>query len=178
MKKAYFLVPLIGVIVFSFFYWSAHKNIEQREIAQKHAQEQARVQKLQDEVKAREKAYQDAIVQAERRKREKAEREAKDQADRDAREALISERDKMFREQERLARQIERQTKDVDAEKEEIGKIEEQKRGYLAEQEFLRSYVKQAETNQKGLEDVLNKIAAADKAAADIAKAAAAKAKS
>jgi hypothetical protein len=48
----------------------------------------------------------------------------------------------------------------------------------LAEQEFLRAYVKQAESNQHSLEDVLNKIAAADKAAQDAAKAAANKNKS
>jgi hypothetical protein len=175
MKKVYFLVPLIGVIIFSFFYWNAHKHIEEKELAAKKVREEQRQKKIQDEVAARQKAYEDAIVQAERRKKEKAEREAKDQAEREAREALLAEREKMFREQEKLTRNIERLTKDVQSEKEEIAKIEEQKKSFQSEQEFLRSYVKQAEGNQKGLEDVLNKIAAADKAAQEAAKAAASK---
>lgn len=178
MKKAYFLVPLIGVIVFAFFYWGAVKDIQAKDLAEKHRVEEARQKKLQDEVATREKAYKDAVVQAERRKKEKAEREAKDQADRDAREALINEREKSFRDQQKLAQQIERQNKDIVAEKEEIAKVEEQKRSFLSEQEFLKTYVKQAEANQKSLEDVLNKIAAAEKAAQDAAKAAATKAKS
>jgi small-conductance mechanosensitive channel len=179
MKKAYFLVPVIGVLIFSVVYWNATKDIEARKAAVVQAAEQARQQKIQDEAAARQKAYKDAIALADRRKKERAEREAKEEADKEAREALNSERDKMYREGERLTRQIERQTKDVQAEKEEIAKIEEQKRGYLSDQEFLKSYVTKAEVNQKALEDVLNKIAAADKAAADAAKAAAAaKAKS
>ena len=138
-------------------------------MARKQAVEQARQKKLSDEAAARQKAYQDAIVLADKRKKERAEREAKDAADKEAREALNSEREKMYREGERLARQIERQTKDVQAEKEEIAKIEDAKRGYISDQEFLKKYVREAETNQKALEDVLNKIAAADKAAADAA---------
>jgi colicin import membrane protein len=179
MKKAYFLVPLIGVLIFSFFYWNARKDLVEKELAEKRHREELRLKKIQDEVAARQKAYEDAIVQAERRKKEKAEREAKEQAERDAREALLAEREKSFREQEKLARNIERLTKDVTAEKEEIQKVEGQKNSYQSEQEFLKSYVKQAETNQKGLEDVLNKIAAAEKAIQDAAaKAAQAKAKS
>ncbi len=176
MKKVYFLVPLIGVLIFTFFYWNAAKDLEAKALADKQKKEAIRQKKLQDEVEARKKAYEDAIVQANRRKNEKAERDAKEQADRDAREALIAEREKSFREQERLGRQIERLNKDVAAEKEEIAKIEEQKKSYMSEQEFLKSYVKQAEGNQKALEDVLNKIAAAEKAAAEAA--AKAKAKS
>jgi hypothetical protein len=173
MKKAYFLVPLFGVLIFAVVYWNASKGIEAKDLARKHAESDARQKKLQDEVAARQKAYQDAIALADRRRKEKAERDAKAQADVEAREALNTEREKMYREGERLTRQIERQNKDVEAEKEEIAKIEEQKRGFLSEQEFLKSYVRQAETNQKSLEDVLNKIAAAEKAAADAAKAAA-----
>lgn len=175
MKKVYVLVPIIGVLIFAVFYWNAHKGIAAREAAAKQADLERRQKKLQEEVEARKKAYEDAIVQAERRKKEKAEREAKEQAEREAREALIAEREKTFREQEKLTRNIERLNKDVAAEKEELAKIEEQKKSFVSEQEFLRSYVKQAETNQKSLEDVLNKIAAAEKAAQEAAKAAAKK---
>lgn len=179
MKKTYFLVPLIGVIVFAFFYWTALKDITAKEAAEKRHTEEMRQKKLQDEVVAREKAYKEAVAMADKRKKEKAERDAKEQADREAREALVAEREKTFRDQEKLARQIERQNKDIAAEKEEIRKVEEEKKGFLAEQEFLKSYVKQAEDNQKSLEDVLNKIAAAEKAVQEAAKAAAAaKAKS
>lgn len=172
MKKVYVLVPVIGVLIFAIFYWSAHKDIAARETAAKAAEVAKRQKKLQEEVEARKKAYEDAVVQADRRKKEKAEREAKDQADREAREALIAEREKAFREQERLTRNIERLNKDVSFEKEEVAKIEEQKKSFVSEQEFLKSYVRQAETNQKSLEDVLNKIAAAEKAAQEAAKAA------
>ncbi len=175
MNKVYIFVPILCLAGFSFIYWNAHSELVQRAENARKAAEDARQKKIADEVAAREKAYKDAIATAEKRKKEKAEREAQDQANRDARDALLNEREKMRLESDRLARLIERQTKDIEVEKEDLNKIEEQKRGYLAEQEFLRSYVKQAETNQKGLEDVLTKIAAADKAAADAAKAAATK---
>lgn len=178
MKKTYLLVPLIGVIVFAFFYWTALKDISAKELVEKRHVEEAKQKKVKDDILAHEKAYKDAIAQAERRKKEKSEREAKEQADREAREALSAEREKIFRDQEKLTRQIERQNKDVAFEKEEVGKVEEQKKAFLSEQEFLKSYVKQAQDNQKSLEDVLNKIAAAEKAVQDAAKAAASKAKS
>jgi hypothetical protein len=175
MKKAYFIVPVLGVLIFSFFYFNATKELQAKEDARKQAIEQARQKKLADEAAARQKAYTDAVALADLRKKQRAEREAKDAADKEAHEALLAERDKMYRESERLARQIERQTKDVQTEKEEIAKIEEAKRGYLSDQEFLKKYVVEAQNNQKALEDVLNKIAAADKAAADAAAAAAKK---
>jgi hypothetical protein len=179
MNKAYFLAPLIGLLVFGGIYWNyaSKYDAKQAELAAK--REHDRQDKIKQDVEARRRALEDAVAQQEQRKKEKAQKEAADIAEKEARQALLDARSKSFNDQEKATRQVERLTKDIQGEKEEIAKIEKDKEASVKEEAFLRTYVKQAETNQKSLEEVLNKIAEADKAAAAAASAAAAaKAKS
>jgi colicin import membrane protein len=177
MKKAYFVVPLIGLIIFGAIYWNFQSKYEARVATEKAAKEQQRQEKIKQEVDARRKAVEDAVALQEQRKKEKAQKEAQDAAEKEARLALNDAREKSFRDKDRAAKQVERLTKDIATEKDAIAKIEKEKEESQKEQAFLRTYVKQAEANQKSLEEVLNKIADADKAAASAAAAAAAAAK-
>lgn len=178
MKKknlVYFLVPVVGLILFALFYWNYSSNFDAREAAQKAKVKAEKDAKLEKEAKDREKAIKDALAAQERRKAEKAAKEAKDKADRDARELAIEARDKAGHDQARLSQQIERLEKDVKSEQEAIAKLEAQKKDALADQAFLKDYVKQAQANTDKLHSVLDQIAKADAARA-AAEAAAAKA--
>ena len=88
MKKkksyVYFLVPLIGVIVFGAIYWNFSAGYE-AEIARKEKiVREAKDEKLRQEAKNREKAIKEALESQERRKVEKAAKEAKQKADDEA----------------------------------------------------------------------------------------------
>ena len=180
MKKTYvyFLVPLLGLIIFGAVYWNFNAGYEAKEAAKKAAVEQTKRAKLEKEAKDREIAIKDALAAQEKRKQEKAAKEAKDKADRDARQAALEARDKANRDQARLETQMHRLEADVKTEQDAIAKLQADKEEAVKQYNFLKDYVKQAQANTKQLYQVVEKIAAADaaKAAADAA-AAAAKAK-
>jgi hypothetical protein len=179
-KYVYFLLPLVGLIVFSTVYWNFSRGIAAREAAHQAAVDQAKKDKLEKQARDNAKAFADAVATGERRKAERAAKEAKDKQDHDDRQAAVEARDKANRDQLKLAQQVERLEKDVQAEKDAIAKLEADKKKAIDEQAFLVTYVKQAEDNARMLSQVLDKIAAADvaRAAADAAAAAAAAKKS
>lgn len=179
MKKAYILGPLLGVIIFSVFYWNFSKEYALEAQAKIEAARKEREEVLRKEALDRKAAIEAALVLQGQRKKEKADREAKEVADKELRQNLTDKRDLAFREQDRLSKQAERLAKDVDIEKAAIAEIEKQKKFATDEEAFLRQYVSQAEANSKSLEEVIQNINAADAArAAAEAAAAAAKKKS
>jgi hypothetical protein len=178
MKKSYiyFLVPLIGLIAFGAVYWNFASGYEAKVAEKARVQREAKEAKLREEAKNREKAIKDALAAQERRKIEKAEKEAKEKADAEARQLALEARAKSERDQAKLAQQVERLKKEIKVEQEAIAELEEQRKQAVEEENFLKTYVKQAEANTKNLTEVLDKIVAAD-AARQAAEAAAAKSK-
>ncbi len=176
MKKAYiyFLVPLVGLIAFGAVYWNFNAGYEQREADKISAFKKQRNDKMLEEARLREKAVKDAVVAQEKRKKEKEVKDAKDRKDKEDRENANQARAKAFRDAEKLQKQAERLSKDIGTVKEEVAKIEEDKKRSADEALFLKGFVKKVEGNAKALNDVLEKIAAADAAAEAAAKAAAA----
>lgn len=176
-KYAYFLAPLVGLIIFSAIYWNFSKGLDAREARRVAAEKQKKEDKLRAQAKANEQAIRDALASQEKRKAERAAKEAKDKADKDARAAAVEARDKAQRDQRKLSDQVKRLEADILSEKEAITKLESDKKKSIDEAAFLKVYVKQAEENARTLSQVLDKIAAADvaRAAADAAAAAAAK---
>lgn len=168
MKKTYiyFLFPLVGLIAFGALYWNFSQGYEAELAERERIIRVEKEEKLKAEAKNREKAIKDAIAAQERRKQEKAEKEAKDKADQEARQLALEARDKANRDQLKLAQQIERLEKDIKVEKEAIAKLEEERKRAADEEQFLKTYVKQAEANTKSLTEVLDKIIAADAARA------------
>lgn len=177
MKKAYIFGPLVGVLVFAFFYWNFTKEFALKEQQKVEAAKAARDAQLKKEQADRKAAIDAALVLQAQRKKEKAEREAKEVADKEFRLKITDERDIANREQERLSKQAERLAKEVDTEKAAIAEIEKQKKFATDEEAFLRQYVSQAEANAKSLEGVLKQIQDADAARAAAAAAAAEAAK-
>jgi len=179
MKKSYlyFLIPLLGLIVFGAYYWKFISEYDAKQEAKVQAIKHVKEQELMAQAKLREKAIKDAIAQQDARKEERRLREEKDRLQHEARENAIQARNKVGTDAEKLQRQSERLTRDIATAKEEIAKIEQEKQHAVAEQAFLLTYVAKAQEDTKRLSQVLDRIAAADEAAARAAAAAAAAAK-
>ena len=179
MKKnyIYFLAPLVGLIIFGAVYWNFSKGFAERETKRIAAEKKKKEDTLREQARKNEQAIREALAAQERRKAERAAKEAKDKADHDARQAAVEARDKAYRDQEKMARQVERLEKEVQVENDAIAKLQADKKKFTDERAFLQEYVKKAEENVKTLNQVLDKIIAADaaRAAADAAAAAAKK---
>jgi colicin import membrane protein len=176
MKKAYiyFAAPFAGLIFFGAVYWNFSANYEQVEADKLAKIKKAKQEKLMEDARLREKAVNDALASQEKRKKEKEIKDAKDRKDAEDRENAVLARNKAARDAEKLQKQADKLTKELAAAKEEIAKIQEDKKRHADEAAFLKSFVVEVESNAKGLNAVLEKIAAADAAAEAAAKAAAA----
>jgi hypothetical protein len=177
MKKLYILAPLVALALFIVYYLNFAKEYEATEEAQRVAEVEARKKAQLKEIEDRKKAVQDALVMQEQRKAERAEKEAKDLAEKEARQAAVDARDRAYRDQDKLGKQVERLKKEIETVKSEIAEVEKEKQRSVEEEAHLRQYVSAAEANVRSLQQVLEKIEAADKAraAAEAAAAAAAK---
>jgi low affinity Fe/Cu permease len=177
MKKAYVIFPAVALIVFFGFWWNYNSQYQARK-AEKAQQAKLELEaKRLQEARDREIAIKDALEAQERRRAERAIKEAKELADREARQAAIENQNKAAREKDRFAKQVERLNGDIKVEREAIAALEEQSRKALLELGILREAVRLAQTNEKNLSTVLDRIAAADtaRAAAEAAAAAASK---
>jgi len=180
MKKSYvyFVLPLLALIVFFFaFYWNAHKEYEARAQAVVKKARDERLAKLEKEAKDREAAVKSALDMQEKRRVEKKARDEKDAIEKEEREKARQARDKAGRDSEKLEQQAKRIQKEIEVEKKELVEVQGERKRTADEHGFLKEYVKKAEQNAKSLMGVLERIAAADKAAEDAAKAAEAAAK-
>ncbi len=176
MNKVYLLGPLAGLLVFGAIYWNFMKGYEvrlQQEEARVVAERKARIEK---DLAARQKAIQDAVAAAEKRKIEREAKEKKLAEEKAAREALLDRRLRAYDDvYKRLRPQLDRLKNDAEGIKGEIAQLDLQRKQYVEEEAFLRTFVKKAQDNVKTYTDELEKIAAAEKAHA--AAEAAAKAK-
>jgi hypothetical protein len=174
MQKVYFLVPLLGTILFGFYYANFNRGFQEREQARLESVRVERENALRQEAIDRKEAIEEALRLQEERKQEKATRNAREEAKKKQREDALDEREKAYREQQRLAKQVERFQGDVATVEEDIAKVEKNKEIATGEIAFLQKYVTAAERNVSNLSQVLQRIQAADDAAAAAAAAAAA----
>ncbi len=166
MNKVYFTVPLIALALFIGAYTWSRRGHEEREHARQAALVAEQTARHASEVAARNVAIEQARQLQEQNKKERLEREARETAEREARQTALDARDHAYREHERLARQIERLKRDVATEQEAVNRLQLDKDAALSEQAYLKTFVPQARANAAALEDVLNKIAAAEAARA------------
>lgn len=174
MKKAYFFIPIVFLVLFALFYAkfrSGHAAREQARLEKVRLEKEARVVEDQNKRKV---AYDEAVAAKKIRDEERARKAAQKIKDDEQRELAIQNRAKARTDADKLEANVKKLQKDVEETKEDIKKLEEDKRRALAEEAFLKDYVKKAQANESGLQAVLEKIALADKMAEDAAKAAAA----
>jgi hypothetical protein len=164
--KAYFIFPILGLILFGGYYWNFRSQYQAHQAAIVAAAKARKEEKLRQDELAREQAIKDAVEAQQQRKRERAAREALEQKQRDDLENANLDRDKASNEAQRLQRQVERLTKDVSDAKKDIAQLDADNAKQVSEIAFLGEYVKKAEDNRAKLAVVLAKIQAADEAIA------------
>ena len=178
MNKLYFILPVVGCILFAVYYSSFNKQHKMREEAKKAvAMAELKQKQLQDEENRR-LAYDAAIKAQEQRRLEKEERDRLEEEKKKLRQDLEDKRERSFNERKKFREQVERLRKEVTSVEEEIKKIEAEKKSHVDERAFLKDYVRQAQSNVKYYYDLLDKIDAAEKARAEAERAAAAAKKS
>jgi hypothetical protein len=177
MKKVYFIFPLVGCALFLALYLNFRSHNAEVEKAKKLAIQKEKEAKLEREVAERKIAYDAAILLAEKRKQEKEAKEERERLEREARQALLDERERVFKEQEKQAAQVRRLNEELKSEQAEINKIKEVIAIHQSEIDAQQVHVKLAKENEKSFEQILAKIDAVDKAAANAAAVAAAAAK-
>lgn len=176
MNKAYFIIPLIGVLIFGGFYVNFSRGHEAHLAEVKAKADEAKKEKARQQVIDREKAIAAAVEASKLRTEERLKKEKIEEEKKTARQTAEDKRLRANSDKTKLTDQVRRLKKDLEEVQEEIKKIELEKKTLVDEQAFLRTYVKQAESNVKYYYDLLDKIAAAEKArAAEAAAAAAAK---
>jgi hypothetical protein len=166
MPKIHLILPFVGIAAFGFVY---HDFSQKEEIREQAAKQTARLEKerqIKEEIEAREKSIQDALrLQAERKKAREI-REALEKKQREERQAALDARQKAFNDTEKLARQTERLRKDVAAEQNTNSSLSTAQKGAAAEKAFSEELLTRAKQNLRDLENVLEKIAAAEAAIA------------
>ena len=177
MNKAYFIIPLIGVLIFGGFYMNFARGHEAHLAEVKAKADDAKKEKARQQVIDREKAIAAAVEASKLRTEERLKKEKIEEDKKTARQAAEDKRLRANSDKTKLTDQVRRLKKDLDEVQEEIKKIEQDRKTLQDEQVFLRTYVKKAEDNVKYYYDLLDKIAAAEKARAAEAAAATAAAK-
>jgi hypothetical protein len=166
-KYIYMLVPLCGVILFSLFYIPFANHYAELQV-QKHKQEVAdRNEKLEKEAEDRAEASRLANEAAAKRKAERDAKAAREKAEEDALSAADAVRVKAHNDKQKYEQEVTGLMKEIKLEKEALSQLQTDKEDALKEQEFLKTYVQQAEANRQGILSLLDKLAAADKAHAD-----------
>jgi hypothetical protein len=177
MNKVYIIFPLIGLLIFGSFYYSFDKSYSAKLAAIKASIEDAKKAKLHQQEIDRQNAYKAATEASALRKKEKEERDRIDEAKKTARQEAEDLRQRTYDDRNKFRDQVSRLKKELEDVKSTFAKINDDKKHYADEDAFLKTYVKQAESNAKYYYDLLDKVAAAEKASADAAAAAAAAAK-
>jgi hypothetical protein len=173
MNKAYLIFPLIGLLIFGGFYINFNKGYEAKELAMKAKAENEKKAKALQQVADREAAIKAAVEAQAIRKKEREAKERADEAKKVAKQQAEDYRQKAFDDRNKFRDQVTRLKRELAEVKESAAKIAKDKESEVKEEEFLKNYVKQAEANVKYYYALLDKISAAEKAAADAAAAAA-----
>lgn len=179
MKKSYlyFLLPLAGVAAFAAVYWQHASGYEEKLAQAARVQQEQRAEKVREENLAKKAAVDAALKAQEERKQAKAAKEKRDAEEKEKRELAVALRSKTRQDASNFQEKVRRLQKEVEDNKKEISRIEEERKIAAAEEAFLRDSVKQAKATTVSYQQVLERIEAADKAAAEAAKAAEAAAK-
>lgn len=162
---AYFLVPALALIAFVVIYIQFDRGYEAAQLEKQKAAEAAK-QKIADEQVAQQKeAVARAIADNEQRKKEKAAKDALDQKRRDDLQTAVQERDKALVNEADLKERLAKLKKEKAVVIDDIKKIDQDKAGLVIEKQAVDQVSAKALENAKSLNDVVDKIAAADRAA-------------
>ncbi len=174
MKKAIFIFPLLGMIIFIGIWWSHHTEHEKRKQDKVVQARQELEERRKQEARDRDVAIKDALKAQEERRKERAEKEAQEKAKQEVRQQAIERRDRTASERQRFSNQADQLAESIRKEKEAVAALEEDKRKASADLERLREIVRQVQSNERNLLGVIDRITQAEAARAAAAAAAAA----
>lgn len=177
MNKVYLILPLIGLLIFGGIYMNFSQSHEAKLAAIKTKEVEAKKEKIRKQEDDRKKAVAAALETSKIRTEENARKKQIEEDKKNAREAAEDKRLRANSDKNKLTDQARRLKKDLEDVQDEIKKTELAKKTLIDEQAFLKTYVKQAESNVKYYYDLLDKITLAEKARAKAAADAAAAAK-
>ena len=172
MNKVYFIIPIIGVLIFGGFYYQFAKGHDAKLAQMKVDADNAKKEKQRKTEEDRKEAVKKALEASKLRAEETAKKKQIEEDKKTAREVAEDKRLRANSDKNRLTDQSRRLKKDLEEVQEEIKKVELEKKTLQDEQAFLGDYVQKAEANVKYYYDLLDKIALAEKARADAAAAA------
>ena len=168
MNKAYIIWPFVGLLVFGAFYWNFSKEYALKQQKADQVIKEAKLDKTRKELEQRKKAIEDAIQAQQKRMADRSAKERKEEEEKAIRAALMDRRTKAYDDvNKRLHPQLERLKTDADEIKDQLAKLDLEKKTYSDEETFLRTFVRQAEANVKTYYNLLDQLAAAEKARAD-----------
>lgn len=166
MKKFYFILPIIGVVIFAFFYMGVKNDIKLKE--EKRKQDQIKEQNIRAEkdVEARKAAF--AIASADVQRRIEAAAEKKRIEDEQAAEVQAAKdaRDLAYRERERQNKRYQELTKERVIANEQLALIREQLELQKIQADYLKQAVTQVSANRASYEQILTKLELVEKAVA------------
>ena len=174
MKKIYFIIPIVLLIVFVFFYLGAQKGIHDREVAKQAQQQKERENRQRQEEEARKKAYDEANAQALERIKEINDKKAEEDRQIAERQAATDVRDIAFRERESLSKQVNQLTSDLLVAKEQKAKVEEQLKIQKTQVDYLKTAAADVAQTKSVYENALQKLENAERAFTQAQQAAAA----
>jgi hypothetical protein len=166
-KYIYMFVPLAGLIIFALFYIPFSRSYDQKIEDRKRADLKMKEDELRQQAEARSQAIIKANEDAERRKKEREAKAAQEQAEKDALDAADAARTKAFNDRNKYKDEAAGLQRQIEAEQKAIAELEHDKQEALKEQEFLKTYIQQAEDNAHNISGLLQKLADAEKARAD-----------
>jgi hypothetical protein len=163
-KHIYILVPICGVILFSLFYIPFARSYEQKLVEKRHQEAVERQIKADAEAQARRDAAIEANLNAEKRKAERDAKAAREKAEQDALDTAAAARQKAHNDKQKYEQEVTDLTKQIKLEQAALTSLGQEKQDALKEQEFLKAYIQQAETNRQNILSLLDKLTAAEKA--------------
>lgn len=169
---AYFVVPAVLLVAFIVIYINFDKGYEAAQAEKARLAQEAIDKQQHDQIEQQKKAVAAAIHDNEVRKEEKKKKDADDQKRRDDLQNAVQERDKALVNEGDLKERLAKLRKEKAAVEEDIKKIDQDKAGLVIEKDAVDQVSAKALENAKSLNDVVDKIAAADRAAAAAAAAA------
>ncbi|MDR1497021.1 MAG: hypothetical protein LBS59_01215 [Puniceicoccales bacterium] len=169
MSKSYVIIPVLALGAFGYFYHGFVEEDHARQTTRRLAEKQQRDTKLAAETAARKKALDDALAAQNARKKARETREAAERARADKRAAAIDARDKSFRENEKLTRQKSRLQREIAVEDTALAALAADQKTADSESSFLQKYTAAATQNTAALQALLDKIVALERAAAEYA---------
>ena len=165
--KTYLIWPVIGLLVFGAFYWNASKGFAEKQRQDETRRQEERKARMLHEAEVRKKAIEDAIAAQQVRMAARAAKEKREAEEKKAHDDLVDRRMRAFDDvNKRLRPQLDRLKGDAEEIRTQIGKLDLEKKQYIDEEAFLRTYVRQAEANVKTYLALLDQLDAAEKARA------------